>query len=190
MDENLIKSLRKSQRKGKYERSESGLYFASERATFGGEFFHSVNGGDVVVQPNTMVNEAGNYFLDVALAAGSQLSAFYMTMFKGNVTPAVSWTAATFDSTATEVTGTDIAETTRQVWTPGAVSTLQVDNYSSKAAMTVDTATLAVYGLAMLSSNVLGGTTGTLIAATRFAAVRNLVLADVLNMGYRFTVTL
>ena len=64
-----------------------------------------------------------------------------------------------------------------------------MDNYSTKAAFTVDVATLDLWGMAMITTNTFADTAGTLIAATKFSAIRNLLSGDVFNVGYRFTMS-
>jgi len=171
----------------KYTETESGLAVPSEKLAVGGIFDVFVNGEFVESVPNLVTNEGLDHMLDVALKNGSQNANWYITAFKGNVTPQATWTAANFDTNATEITGTDVSETTREAWTGGAVSGQQVDNYASKAEFTVATATLDLYGLAMLSTSAFGSTAGVLLAATEFSAVRNLLLNDVIGLGYRFS---
>ena len=48
--------------------------------------------------------------------------------------------------------------------------------------------TVSAYGAFMASINTLGGTTGTLLAASKFASVRNLLATDVLNITYTLTI--
>jgi hypothetical protein len=59
---------------------------------------------------------------------------------------------------------------------------------ASLATFTINnTAPMVIYGAALLSSNVKGGTTGTLASAGRFDASRTLYDNDVFQIGYRLT---
>lgn len=158
-------------------------------AYVGGVFDIFVNGELVESIPNLVTNEGLDHILDVVLGNGTKNASWYVTAFKGNVTPAATWTAANFNTNATEITSSDVSEAARQVWTSGGVSGQQVDNYAARAEFTVLSATLALYGVAMASASGFGATSGKLLAATRFSAVRNLLQDDVLSIGYRFTAT-
>lgn len=185
----LFKELSKEVRNHNYERADSGILFAKQGLIIGGVFETAVNGEDVREDHNLVVNTGLDYFLDVALSGGSQLSTLYLTAYQNNVAPAASWTAANFDSTADEIAVTDVDEASRPTWDEAGVASQVIDNYASKAALTVAVATLDLWGVALLSTNTFGGTSGTLIAAAQFSAIRNMLVDDVLSIGYKFTAT-
>ncbi len=186
----LHKELRKELANNRYEVTDTGeVLFPSTKILMRGEFAHDVNGEDEIVTPNMIVNEGLDYILDVALSAGTYLGPFYISVFKANVSPTSSWTAANYVATATEaVHTTDVTPATnRPEWTEAGVSSQVIDNYASKAAITVVPATLDLWGAALLTSQPWASTSGKLIAATNFGTARSLLQNDVFNIGYRFT---
>ena len=166
------------------------IYVPSQNLLLGGVFDFTVN-GELVHQDlhNLVTTEGLNYILDAALSGGTPITSWYVTAFKNNVSPAANWAAANFDSTADEIDATDVTASTRQAWTDAGVSAGQVDNYAAKSEYTVLAATLDLYGVAFLSGSAFGGTTGKVVAATAFGAVRSLVADDVFGIGYRFVAT-
>ncbi len=135
---------------------------------------------------NVIPTEGLNHILSVTLAGGSQVLTWYMGLFEGNVTPASSLTAATFTSTTTECTAYD--ETTRVAYQEGTAAGGVIDNASNRAIFTMN-ATKTVYGGALLSASAKSSTTGSLLAAARFATPRNVVDDDELSCRYTLTLT-
>lgn len=135
---------------------------------------------------NLIPTEGLNYLLGAGLTGVTQLSAWYIALFEGNYTPIAGVTAATFPADATESTA--YAETTRVVWTPGAISAGSVDNSASKAVFTIN-ATKAIYGIAQTSVPTKSATTGKLVSVAKFAAVKNVVATDVLNVTSTLSAT-
>jgi inner membrane protein involved in colicin E2 resistance len=155
----------------------------------GGVFDVFVNGEHVETCKNLVTTEGLNHILDIALSGGTQISAWKVTAYKNNVSPAANWTSANFNSTAAEITASDVTSATRVAWVDAGVAAGVVDNYASKAEYTVSAATLDLYGVAFVSGTAFGGTGDVLVAASAFGAVRNLLQNDVIGFGYRFTAT-
>lgn len=177
---------------------DGSLYFSGSRKTIGGVFRHAhapaglvdARGnpilGDWAVDPNKMVFQGLDYALNAAFGGQAQLSAFSLAPFSGNVTPADSWTAANFTANSTEFTA--YTNGTRLPWTTAPSTARAIGN---SAALVAATATFSaggpynVYGIGLLSASAKSATTGTLIAATRFAAPRlNQVAGDKLAFEY------
>lgn len=138
------------------------------------------------VVKNLIPAEGLNYILNTALKAGSAVPAWYIALFEGNYTPLATVTAATFPAASTESTA--YAETNRVAWTAGAVAAGAVSNAASKAVFTMN-ATKAIYGLAQTSILTKSATTGVLVSVARFAAVKNVVEGDVLNVTSTLSMT-
>lgn len=178
-------------RKDRYKVSDGGilLFNDSLRIEGAGEYIEGVNGGDWRRHKNLLVDQGLVHFLNVVLGSTAKISTWYIAPFSGSTTPAAGWTAANFTANATEITsGSEgYSEAVRQTATfVNASSSNQIDNYAAKAAFTIVTAsTLTVTGIGLLSLNTKGGTTGTLISATKFGTARVLNSADVWNVGYR-----
>lgn len=181
------RELRRALANGKYHFKGNDFFFPGSDLSVGGRFIHSVNGKDeqiAVVDPNTVSTEGLNYLLDGALGGATQITQWYVGLFKGNVTPALTWTGANWVATATELT--EYNEANRVLWVPAAASGGVVTSAASKADFTIN-ATVSCYGAALVESSTKSGTAGKLFSAARFASVRNLESSDVFSVGYEFT---
>lgn len=146
-------------------------------------------GGDLIARvagSNIIPTEGLNHILSIVVAGGSQVLTWYMALFEGNVTPGASLTAATFTATTTECTA--YTESTRVAFQEGTPATGVIDNASNRAIFTMN-ATKTVYGGALLSASAKSATTGSLLAAARFATPRNVVAGDELSVRYTLTLT-
>lgn len=139
---------------------------------------------DTWKEPNIVTNEGLNYILDSALSSGAVISSWYIGVFKNNYTPVATDVASTFagSGVASEVI-TQLTNTTRPIWNDAGAVTQTITNSASPAVFTFD-GTASVYGAFLASSSVLGGLTGTLAAASKFSAVRNMIATDILNVTY------
>lgn len=172
-------------RNHQYEKTGAGILFPRAQVLASGVFTDFINGEKVGESRNLAVDEGLVYYLNVGLAGGAQLTSWYVALFNGAATPQASWTAANFAANATEIT-TGYTEATRPLWDPDAVDVgnTSIENAATPASFTID-GTLAIEGAALLSSNVKGGTAGTLLSATRYASTRNLNDGDTYNSQYR-----
>lgn len=188
MNAKFFKEFQQYLRNYKYERTDEGILFPQAHVLFKGVFTDSVNNEDALERPNLVTDQGLIYVLDVALHAGSQISNWFVGIGSGSGTPAANWTAANFSANATEIT-TGYSEATRPAWTPDAIDTgnTLVDNTTVKAAFTIVGAQ-TVNIAALLSSNVKGGTAGTLFAASKFASTRNLNDGDDYQCTWRLDV--
>ena len=146
-------------------------------------------GGDLIARvagSNIIPTEGLNHILSTVLAGGSQVLTWYLALFEGNVTPGASLTAATFTATTTECTAYD--EAARVAFNEGAAAAGVIDNAANRAIFTMN-ATKTVYGGALLSASAKSATTGSLLAAARFATPRNVVDDDELSVRYTLTLT-
>ena len=132
---------------------------------------------------NIVVNQGLNLLLNNALTAGAVNTAWYIGVFSGNYTPAATDTGASIAGNATEFSGYSV--TTRPVWTPqsGGSTAQSLTNAASQASFTITTAT-TLYGAFLVSSNVINGTAGDLMAASQFSAPRTLAVNDQLLVTY------
>ena len=111
---------------------------------------------------NLVVNAGLDYLLSAGLAAGSQITSWYVGLTSASPTPAAADTLASH-SGWTEITDYDGS---RKAWTAGAVSGRSVDNAGSPASF--DISGSASVGGAFLASAA-SGTSGTLYSAGAFA---------------------
>ena len=177
-------TLKDALQKGNYEQTEQGILFPETRILARGEFCYHKRGEAPEYSSNLLVDEGLDEILDTALGNGSQISTWYIAIFSAAVTPLSTWTAANFAASATEITNYD--EATREVWTPTAVTGGVISSYTAKASFTASSA-MTVRGAALISSSTKGGTTGTLIGASRFGADKGLTTAELIDVGYQVT---
>lgn len=178
--------IQKFIRDGDFEATEGGLLIHRGILAVG-RYTHSVNGEDVQVDHNLLPAEGIAYVLGAALGATAKITNFYLAVFSGNVNPASNWTAANFATNASEITSTTegYSNATRPTWTPGSVTAGVIGNLASKATFNiVCTTSVNISGAALLSSNTRGGTSGTLVSASRFATVRQVYTGDAFELGY------
>jgi len=197
IDHDLLKhraEFRRALTNHQYEVSETGIYFPKQKVTVSGVYTHDVNGLDERSDANIVVTEGLNHMLSTVLADGTKVATWYVKLFSANTTPLATWTAANFTANATEITSNTegYAETTAPAYVEGTAAAGSINNTASKAAFTIYSATAAaisVWGAALSSSSTKGGTTGTLMSASKFSAVRTLYSTDVFNVGYTLSLT-
>jgi hypothetical protein len=195
IDHDLLKhraEFRRALTNHKYEVSDEGIFFPKQHAFASGVYIHDVNGLDERRDSNLLTIEGLNHMLDTEFHDGTKVSTWYVKLFSGNVTVLNTWTAANFTANATEITsGTEgYSESTAPAYVEAAAAAGVMTNTASKAVFTIATATsVSVWGAALSSSSTKGGTTGTLMSASKFGAVRTLYNTDVFNVGYSITLT-
>lgn len=129
---------------------------------------------------NLIVNQGLDHVLRTEFTGSSQISQWYMAPFTNNYVPVGTDTAASFPGSAGETTA--YTGSTRVAYT-GVETGQQVTNAASPASFTF-TADLSIYGAFLISSSAQGSTSGTLFAASQFAAPKAVANTDVLLMTY------
>jgi hypothetical protein len=178
-------------RNHQYETSDAGIVFPKAHAVASGMYAHRVNGGEWSYDPNLLPSEGLTYLLSL-LGAGTKLTTWYIAPYAGAVSPGANWTAATFASTATEITsGTEgYTNATRPTWTAGTAAADTINNNASPVTFTIITAsTLVMNGVGMLSESAKGAATGKLLSATRFSAARSFATGDLFDVKYAVSLT-
>ena len=150
--------------------------------------FQLVRNGKVIDQwemDNLVVDQGLNYALNAGFGQTSGLTNWYVALFEGNYTPTSGVDASNIASLSTECTA--YTNATRPAWTlPGATTTKQLTNGASRSSFTF-TGTKTLYGAFLVSSNVKGGTAGTLFSAARFATAKSVDSDDELLITYTLT---
>lgn len=159
----------------------------------GGVFhFDVIRDGKIVdsfEEHNIVVDTGLNYILDAALSNGSQLTTFYVSLFKNNRSVQSTDTMSNFASLAGEIsTPTDVDETIRETWTEAGVSAKSITNTATPAEYNFASDTDVWGAFLVAGSNVIGGTSGTLIAGAKFNAIRSMLAGDVLTVTYTFNI--
>jgi hypothetical protein len=171
-----------------FERSAGGVLMPVQAMNVGGIFTGQiVRDGKIIDEfdvPNLVVDQGLNHLLDVVFHGATQAGTWYLGLFEGNYTPVAGLTAATIAGTATETTAYD--EATRPAFDEAAAAAKVTTNSASKATFTFN-ATKTIYGAFLVSDSTKGGTSGTLMAAAKFAAPKAVVATDQLLLTYSFT---
>lgn len=110
---------------------------------------------------NGVVNTALNDLIQVYLASGTQKTAWSIGLIDNNGYSAIA-ASDTIASHSGWAESTAYSETTRQTWTPGAVSNQQVSN-PTPATFTAN-GSVTIQGFFLVSNNTKGGSTGLLWA--------------------------
>ena len=177
-------------RNKQFDISDGGVLFPKQQVFVSGEYFHSVNGGDEIIDKNLLPEASILNILNVVFGVTSKQANWYLTLYANAINPAANWTAANFAATAGEITSNTegFTQATRPAWTPGVAATGQIDNLSARSTFTIAcTTSLTVNGAALFSENTRGGTTGVLGSAARFGSTRTLYNNDSFQLGYRVT---
>ena len=190
---NPRKELAGELRAERFDITEEGIFFPRLGIQASGEYFDRINGGQWSgSNPNLIPVEGLAHLLNVALGTTAKPAGYYIALFSGTTAPAANWTAASFAAVASEIVSLTEGYTaaTRPVWAPVNTTTGSIDNIDSPAEVTIATSgTLNVTGLALLTSNARGGTTGVLVSAAKFAAARTFQNGDTYEIGYRLNLT-
>ena len=178
-----------------YERTPNGLFFPAMNALAAGHFREWANNdlNGALIHNNLVVDQGLNYAIEVALLSGSQitLANWFLALHSGTGPVLSTWTATNYASVANEITATSpegYSEALRQSWLGVAnAGNTSADNSASPAVVTIVTASqLQVNGAALISSNVRGGTGGTLMGAVIYGATRFLGDSDSYNVQYEW----
>lgn len=142
-----------------------------------------VNGELVEIAPNLVPAAARSYLLKAGVAGSAQISAWYGAPFVNELDPTAALTAANFNATLTEFTNYN--EANRVTWAQDGEANQAIENTTTLMSFTIGAGGGTINGIALLSVNTKGATTGTLLAATRFATPRALQAGDVLQFRYK-----
>lgn len=185
-----INEMQKFVAEGDFERTEGGVLIHGS-ALLKGNYITTINGKDRQESPNLLPTEGIAYILGL-LGETSKVAGFFLAPFAGAVNPAANWTAANFATNAVEITSLTegFSNDTRPAWVPGSPSGGVIGNASSVAQFTVAcSSVLNISGMGLLSSNVRGGTSGVLLSATRYPAVRVVNDGDTFEVIYNVSLT-
>lgn len=169
----------------RFEFTEHGILIPSMNLGWGGVHTLRHNGRIIAQAENLLTTQGRNHILDVVLHAGTQVTTWYMAPYSNATDPLITWTAANFDSNANEET--NYTQASRPEWDETAASA-GVITTTARGTITADTGGIAAMnGTGLLSSSTKGGTSGTLLSATRYAAAVALPEGDSYDLGYQAT---
>lgn len=157
----------------------------------GGIFtFQHIRDGKIIDEwesRNIIVNQGLNYILGASLAGDTPLTAWYVGLFKNNYSPLSTDTQALFPGVGVgnEAT-TEYSEATRPLWVDAGAASQSITNSASPAVFTF-VSPVTIYGALLSSNSTKGGTTGTLLAASKFSSSKVMAASDSLNIGYTIT---
>ena len=142
---------------------------------------------------NTFTTEGMASILNTYFNIATQPTAMYCGIFKGNVTPALSDTAAAglgSGGRLTECLDADYDDpaTNRPAYTGATTATAVLTNTASKAEFTI-AGTITVYGAFLATSQAKTATTGVLVCAKRFTTAKSCEDGDELAVTYSITLS-
>lgn len=158
------------------------------RVAFNNQVVAIMPDGSEVTTKNLVTTEGLNHFLDVVLHGTSAISTWYVAPFAGNVTPSLTWTAANFNSNATELS-TEYSEATRVEYVEAAASGGSTNNTASPATITAAQDSVNIWGAGLLSVSTKQSTAGVLLAAAKYGTVRTLATTSD-TLGIKYTLAL
>ncbi len=133
---------------------------------------------------NVVTDEGINHALNVIFNGASAVTTWYIGLFINNYTPVAGDTASGFPATAGEAT-TQYSEGARQTYVEATSTAKSITNSANKATFTAASATtVTVYGAFLSSVSTKGGTSGILMAASKFATAKPLEGGDQLLVTY------
>ena len=142
---------------------------------------------------NTFTTEGMTAILDIIFRGQTTYSAVYCGLFKGNVTPTLTDTAAAALGSGGRLTECldadyDDPATNRPAYTIAAAAASACTNAASKAEFTM-AGTVTVYGAFLATSQAKTATTGVLACAKRFATAKVCESGDQLAVSYQITLS-
>jgi hypothetical protein len=185
----LKNEFARAMRNFRYERTPEGLYFAAQKALFGGVFSARVGDGPWAQSCNTVALEGIDDLFSVFFHNGSSPTVFSLAPFTNNTNPSSALTAATFAGTQGEYVG--YTQATRVAWTPNGPSVGQtVSNSAAPASFTIGASAVTITGAGFIAAApAKGATTGTLIAASLFSVPNSLNPGSTLQLQYSLSGT-
>lgn len=131
---------------------------------------------------NVVTDEGINHALNVIFAGATPVTTWYIGLFVNNYTPVSGDTAAGFPATAGEAT-TQYSEGARQAYVEATSTSKSITNSANKATFTA-ASDFTVYGAFLSSISTKGGTSGVLMAASKFPTAKPLEAGDQLLVTY------
>lgn len=173
--------------KGDWRRTDDGVLI-HDSILMRGSF---VSGGELYTA-NLAMDEGVKQLASVALGQTAKDVKFYLALFSGNVTPEKSWTAVNFPAMASEITSTTegYSNPTRPEWVRQSEATASPDggwrisNETPALFNIVCSSVINVSGVALLTDEVRGGTTGKIISASRYPVAQQLSNAAEFTVKY------
>lgn len=148
---------------------------------------------DLCFAPNLVVDQGLMKNLGILFGSDAKVPDWYLALGNGSSSPTAGLTAANVAATMGEITSLSegYSNATRPKWVPGAPVANVINNYGNDAVFNIVASTSITATCAfMVSSDVRGGTTGTLWSAAMFpSGDRTLFDGEPFGLGYQTTLT-
>lgn len=189
INKNARRDIGRALRNFKYERTPGGILIRGGlNKLVNGAFKHTLYqeaGNDAALDPNKVVDEGLIKMLNVFFNGEAAITAWYVSLFSGDVSPAEGWTGANWWAAATEQT--NYTPGTRPLLVTETATTPSVGNVGHEAMFTFVGTGRNAYGAVLVSQSAKTAG-GVLFAGTRFANPRlNLGAPDRLGVEYVVT---
>lgn len=176
----------------RFEQTESGVLFSALGAVGTGEYVHRKNEGAWVVDQNTMTVEYLTYLLNAGMnGAPAAITSWFMTLFGTGQLPSDEWTANSFAALNTENVNASEGYTSvdRPAFQLGTAADGIISNSANPTRFTFASADpqnpVQIGGIATLSSNNRGGSSGILVSASNLSTTREFTDGDTYDVIYR-----
>lgn len=159
-----------------------------------GEYFFTDRPGSTELRfcPNLVVDQGLMKALGLLFYSDAKVPDWYVTMFSGSTAPTSTLTAANVAATLGEITSTTegFSNATRPKFVASAPVANTVSNDAAMATFNiVATTSIPATGGIIVSSDVRGGTSGTLYSAALWDAPRELFNGESFKLGYQTSLT-
>ena len=181
------KNLARLYRNHRWEADDAGDILIGHARLSGMYETNAPDGLGWVATKNLLTTEGINHLLSVGIAGGVQVGTWYIAPFSGNISVADTLTAATFASSATELT-TQYSESSRVAFQESVPASKSTNNTSNPSVFTTASDNVNIWGIGLLSISTKGSTSGTLLSVAKYSTVRNLpVTGDQISVKYTLT---
>jgi hypothetical protein len=178
----------------KWEQHANGILFPAQHALAAGEYIiTNRKTGELIERVQNLLPTEGLAFLLNLLGNHAAIpSALYIALHANTTTPLAAHVALTYTATFAEiVSGSEgYTQANRVAWVSATATVGAIHNNASPAVFTIITAsTLTVNGVAMLTAQAKGATTGTAISIAKFSASRTFSNTDEFDVKYQLGLT-
>jgi hypothetical protein len=177
--------------KGRFDRTEEGIYFPESSLLVQGVFKYNKRGEPEETSKNLVVNQGLDHILATGVGKIGIIANWYIAAYIGVQAVDASWTALDFHTQCGgEFTNTVAA--TRPGWDISAATVASggIDSFSAKSEFESTQMGESVTGAALISVSAFGSSPGgTLIAASNFGSAKGLDTGEILDIGYGLQLT-
>lgn len=183
-----IKQLADQVARGHFDTSKEGVILPTGGVGVAGTYFTRKNDEPIQIDHNTVTTQWLNHLLEVSFNNATRFITWYMTLIEPGNTVNETWTPGTIQSNNAENTSQTEGynSSTRLEFQTGNASSGEMDNTANPTIFTINSnSTVNIGGIAILSDNTRGGSSGILASITNLASTRQFQDGDTYEVAYR-----